>query len=191
MIKSLWICLSLAVSVGLARADEPGASPSPQTPGAPTPAASEPSPAAAPAGEAIIKMPAKAVRRMKVPAIKVVSLKDAYTATSTQPHLLLILHLPRAGGAGYIEVHNKTKQDLAIFQFTLHALGHEGELEFEELPAGWSAVKEVKLTSLRELEVRTPRAYDKDATEIVPQLVIHRVDLMTQKLEIGKRKVEN
>lgn len=133
---------------------------------------------------------AKKMRPIQVPPFKYIKdLKNAY-ASSSQPHLLLILHLPPQGGAGFIEVHNRTKKDLAIFQFTLHALGHEGELEFEELPAGWSAVKEVKLSNLRELEVRTPRAYDKDASEIAPQLIVHRVDLIGQKLEVGKRKAE-
>ncbi len=133
--------------------------------------------------------PPKRVKPIKVPPIKFFkNLNESYNSGS-QPHLLMILHLSQATGAGFIEVHNKTKQDLAIFQFTIHALGHEGELEFEELPAGWSAVKEVKLSSLRELEIRTPRAYDKDATEISPQLIIHRTDLGSEKLEVGKKKI--
>ncbi|EFX60191.1 hypothetical protein DAPPUDRAFT_278859, partial [Daphnia pulex] len=139
---------------------------------APDPLPSERKPSAAPKpvdktnAEAV---PAKPKRRqaIKVPKHKVVkNIKDAYQSIS-EPHLLLILHLPKEGGAGFIELHNRSDKDLALFQFTIEALGQIGELEFEELPSGWSAVKEVRMSTLRELEIRKPRAFDTDANDFI------------------------
>ncbi len=139
-----------------------------------------PSPTATAASKPKIKIP-KAVRFRDMKAV--------YQSSLSEPHILMILHLPVGGkGEVFIEVYNRTKTELGIFQFTLVALGHEGELEFEDLPAGWSAVKSVKLSSLKELRVRTPRAFDREANDVAPPLLIHVIDQVGQKLQVGKHQ---
>ena len=128
--------------------------------------------------------------KIKVPkAERFRDMKTVYQSSTQAPHILMILHLPPGGqGEVFIEVYNRTKTQLGIFQFTLAALGDEGEIEFEDLPAGWSAVKSVKLSSLKELRIRTPRAIDKDANDVAPQLLVHVIDQTGQKFQIGKRQ---
>lgn len=115
-------------------------------------------------------------------------LKDVYKS-SAQQHVLVILHLPKDSGRAYIELYNRTKEDISLFQFTLVALGHEGELMYDDLPAGWSAVQEVQLSSLRELEIRKPKAYNANADEITPRLVIHRITTESALPRVGKRRI--
>jgi hypothetical protein len=127
---------------------------------------------------------------MKVPkAIRFRDMKSVYQSSLSDPHVLMILHLPSGGkGEVFLEVYNRTKTEIGIFQFTLVALGHEGEIEFEDLPAGWSAVKSIQLSNLKELRIRTPRAFDREANEIAPPLLIHVIDQVGQKLQVGKRQ---
>lgn len=124
-----------------------------------------------------------------VPQPKVfTSHKDVYNSGSSE-HVLMILHLPKESGAAFVEVYNRTKQEISLFQFNLTALGHEGELVFDDLPAGWSAVKEVQLSGLRELAIRNPKAFNANADEISPRLVIHHVTALGKMPKIGKRKI--
>ncbi|WP_141734772.1 hypothetical protein [Oligoflexus tunisiensis] len=116
------------------------------------------------------------------------SLKDVYNSGSGE-HVLMILHLPKESGAAFVEIYNRTQKEISLFRFTLAALGHEGELDFDDLPAGWSAVKEVQLTSLRELAIRNPKAFNANADEITPRLVIHHVTTVGKKPKLGKRKI--
>lgn len=142
-----------------------------------------PKPASKPKGRQAIKVP-------KPKFFK--GLKDAYQSKK-EPHLLLIMHLPKEGaqGAGFIELYNRTGKDLALFQFTIEALGQVGEIEFEELPSGWSAAKEVRMSTLRELEIRKPRAYDAEANEVYPELIIHQTELSSEKPELSKKKISS
>ena len=128
--------------------------------------------------------------KIKIPkAIRFKDMKAVYQSSLSEPHILMIMHLPVGGkGEVFLEVYNRTKTEIGIFQFTLVALGHEGEIEFEDLPAGWSAVKSVQLSSLKELRVRTPRAFDREANDIAPPLLIHVIDQAGQKLQVGKRQ---
>jgi hypothetical protein len=114
--------------------------------------------------------------------------KDVYNSGSSE-HVLMILHLPKDSGTAFVEIYNRTKQEISLFRFTLTALGHEGELDFDDLPAGWSAVKEVRLTSLRELAISNLKAYNANADEITPKLVIHHITTLGQKPKLGKRKI--
>lgn len=124
-----------------------------------------------------------------VPEPKVFSShKDVYNSGSSE-HVLMILHLPKESGTAFVEVYNRTKQEISLLQFSLAALGHEGELVFDDLPAGWSAVKEVQLSSLRELALRNPKAFNANADEISPRLVIHHVTALGKMPKIGKRKM--
>lgn len=124
-----------------------------------------------------------------VPAPRIfTSLKDVYNAGAGE-HVLVILHLPKESGSAFVEVYNRTKQEIGLCQLTLSALGHEGELEFDDLPAGWSAVKEVRLTSLRELAIRHPKIFNANADEITPRLVIHHIIAPGQTPKPGKRKL--
>ncbi len=126
---------------------------------------------------------------MSVPESKVFpSHKDVYNSGSSE-HVLMILHLPKESGTAFVEVYNRTKQEISLFQFSLTALGHEGELVFDDLPSGWSAVKEVQLSSLRELAIRNPKAFNVNADEISPRLVIHHVTAFGKMPKIGKRKI--
>jgi hypothetical protein len=124
-----------------------------------------------------------------VPQPKVFSShQDVYKSGSGE-HVLMILHLPKESGAAFVEVYNRTKQEISLFQFSLTAMGHEGDLDFDDLPAGWSAVKEVQLSSIRELAIRNVKAFNANADEITPRLVIHQVTALGKMLKIGKRKI--
>ncbi|MDQ3235042.1 MAG: hypothetical protein M3Q07_24805 [Pseudobdellovibrionaceae bacterium] len=124
-----------------------------------------------------------------VPVAKVfTSHKDVYN-TGGGEHVLMILHLPKESGSAFVEIYNRTKQEISLFQFSLTALGHEGDLVFDDLPAGWSAVKEVQLSSLRELAIRNPKAFNANADEIFPHLLIHHVTALGKTPKIGKRKI--
>jgi hypothetical protein len=124
-----------------------------------------------------------------VPQPKVFSShKDVYQSGSGE-HVLMILHLPKDSGAAFVEVYNRSKQEISLFQFSLTALGHEGDLVFDDLPAGWSAVKEVQLSSLRELAIRDVKAYNVNADEVTPRLVIHQITTLGKMPKIGKRKI--
>jgi len=114
--------------------------------------------------------------------------KDVYNSGSGE-HVLMILHLPKESGPAFVEVYNRTKQEISLFQFTLTALGHEGDLDFDDLPAGWSAVKEVQLSSLRELAIRNAKAFNANADEISPKLLIHQVTTLGKMPKLGKRKI--
>jgi hypothetical protein len=114
--------------------------------------------------------------------------KDVYQ-TGAGEQVLMILHLPKDAGPAFVEIYNRTKIEISLLQFTLTALGHEGELEFDDLPPGWSAVKEVQLASLRELEIRNPKAFNVNADEISPRLVIHQIQRVSKGPKVGKRKV--
>jgi hypothetical protein len=124
-----------------------------------------------------------------VPQPKVfTSHQDVYNSGSGE-HILMILHLPKDSGPAFVEIYNRTKQEISLFQFTVTALGHEGELDFDDLPAGWSAVKEVRLSSVRELAIRNPKAFNANADEITPRLVIHQITAAGKNPKIGKRKI--
>jgi hypothetical protein len=126
---------------------------------------------------------------IKVPQAKVFTThKDVYNSGSGE-HVLMILHLPKESGTAFVEIYNRTKEEISLFQFTLTALGHEGELDFDDLPAGWSAVKEVRLSSLRELTIRKPKAFNANADEITPRLVIHHITAFGKNPKIGKRQI--
>jgi hypothetical protein len=126
---------------------------------------------------------------MSVPQAKVFSSHKNVYDSGAGEHVLIILHLPKESGAAFVEVYNRTKREISLFQFTLTAMGHEGDLDFDDLPAGWSAVKEVKLSSLRELAIRNPKAFNDNADEIAPRLVIHHVNIFGAMPKIGKRKL--
>ncbi len=126
---------------------------------------------------------------LTIPAAKIHrSHKDVYSS-SAGPQLLLILHVPKEAGSVYIELHNRTAEEISFFGFTLSALGHEGELEFDDLPAGWSSMKEVKVSSLRELAIRNARAFNQNADEITPRLVIHQVEWLGTPPKTGRHKI--
>ncbi len=91
-------------------------------------------------------------------------LKQIYKTDGT-PQVLLVLHLPKGPGKAFIEVYNHTGRNLAIFQFSLHSVGQIGDLSFEDIPAGWSGVKETGLNNIRELTIISPRAIDDKANE--------------------------
>jgi len=143
--------------------------------------------AAPPAGEARIEARQELIR---VPPIKMIrNLSQAYHS-GAGPHILILLHVPKDKGGAFVEVYNRTSVEISLFRFTLTALGHEGELEFEGLPAGWSAVKQVKFDSIRELAIRNPRAIDKDANDITPRLEIHQTQMLVSNMTTGMRKVD-
>lgn len=124
-----------------------------------------------------------------IPPVQVFrSLKDVYTSAQT-PSLLMILHVPKRAGSMYVEIYNRTSQEISLLQFSVSALGHDGELEFDDLPPGWSAVKEVQLSSLRELAIRNARAFNADADEIMPRLEIHQIEAGATAFKIGKRRI--
>jgi|GEM_PF-6029319 len=134
-----------------------------------------------------VKNPSQA--GLVVPSSKVFkSHNDVYNSTPGE-QLLMILHMPKESGSVFIEVYNRTKEEMSLFQFTLSSLGHEGDLEFDDLPPGWSAVKEVRLSSLRELAIRNAKAYNKNADEIQPRLVLHQIEQGSKPLKIGKHKI--
>ena len=59
--------------------------------------------------------------KIKVPkAIRIQDIKQVYQSPTTEPHVLMVLHLPQSSGEIFIEVYNRTKTELGIFQFTLH-----------------------------------------------------------------------
>jgi hypothetical protein len=128
-------------------------------------------------------------RGLVVPSSKVFnSQREVYNSTPGE-QLLMILHVPKESGPVFIEVFNRTKEEMSLFQFTLSSLGHEGELVFDDLPPGWSAVKEVRLGSLRELAIRNAKAYNKNADEIQPRLVLHQIEQGNRPLKTGKHKI--
>lgn len=187
----LCLCLALSLSFSIRAPAQSEPFPLHGKPDKPTAGGSSPSPSQSPSPSSPASAKTKGRQAIKVPRPKFFkSLKDAYVSKK-EPHLLMILHLPKAGGTGFIELYNRTGKDLALFQFSIEALGQVGEIEFEELPSSWSAAKEVKMATLRELEIRTPRAYDADANDVYPELIIHQTDLTTQKPELSKKKIAN
>jgi hypothetical protein len=116
------------------------------------------------------------------------SIKNAYNSIPQQ-HVLMVLHMPPGSGKAFVEIHNRTRQEISLLQFTLTAMGQKGDLDFDDLPPGWSAVKEVKLSTLRELAIRNVKAFNSNADEISPRLVIHMVKSLGGVQSVGKRKL--
>lgn len=115
---------------------------------------------------------------IKVPTPKnIQNLREIYKTDGT-PQLLLVLHLPRGPGKAFIEAYNHTGRNISVFQFSLHTVGQIGDLSFEDIPDGWSGVKDTNLSNINELTVISPRAIDDQAVEFYPKLTIH--------YEIGK-----
>lgn len=127
---------------------------------------------------------------IQIPSVKVFNkLSDVYKPVPGQ-HILLVMHLPPESGEAFLEVFNHTQSELSLLQFSLSTMGMDGELEYEDLPPGWSAVKIVKLTSLRELLIRNAHAFDKNADEVAPRLVIYQTQLGSNKPQLGTHKAK-
>lgn len=119
--------------------------------------------------------PLRADESITVPPLTSFStLKNIYKSDGS-PQVLMVIHFPKEGSkeSTFIELHNLTKRNISIFQFSIHSVGQIGDLSFEDLPAGWSGVKETTMTNLRELTIIQPRAIDDQAMEFYPKLVIH------------------
>lgn len=125
-------------------------------------------------------------RSISLPPIRIFRSHQSVYRSPSRPHLLIILHVPKEKGPAFVELYNKTKEDLGIFKVSLSALGDEGEIDFDDLPKGWSAVKEVKLSSLWELAFRNARAFNQNADEIYPEVLIHQVEWTGNKPKVGK-----
>lgn len=109
--------------------------------------------------------------------VEIKDLKKIYKTDGT-PQVLLVMHLPKGPGKAFIEAYNHTGRNISIFQFSIHSVTETGDLSFEDILAGWSAVKEARFSNLNELTIIQPRAIDDKATEFYPKLVVH--------YEIGK-----
>ncbi len=110
---------------------------------------------------------------IKVPPLTFVpNLKQIYKSDGS-PQILMLIHFPKGPGNTFIELHNLTKRNLSIFQFSIHSVGQSGDLSFEDLPSGWSGVKETNMSNIREFTIIQPRAIDDKAVEFYPRLVIH------------------
>ncbi|RZA25063.1 MAG: hypothetical protein EOP10_08015 [Proteobacteria bacterium] len=116
-------------------------------------------------------------------------LKKIYKTDGT-PQILLVLHLPNGPGKAFIEVYNHTGRNLGIFQFSVHSVGQIGDLSFEDIPSGWSGVKETGLSNIRELTIISPRAIDDKANEFNPKLVIHYEIGKIKKFSGGTKKIK-
>jgi hypothetical protein len=117
------------------------------------------------------------------------SLKDIYKSDGT-PQVLMVMHFPKGAGTTFIELHNLTKRNISIFQFSVHSVGQVGDLSFEDLPAGWSGVKETNMTNIRELTIIQPRAIDDHAVEFFPKLVVHyEIGLTKKMIPSSKKKI--
>ncbi len=118
-------------------------------------------------------------------------LKDLYKNDGT-PQVLLVVHLPKDSGHTFYEVYNLTGRKLSVFQFSVWSVGNVGDISFEDVDAGWSAVKELKMNNTREFQIYEPRAVDGHADEFYPKFVIHyEVGQLKQPLKNGgKHKIE-
>ena len=128
-------------------------------------------------------------QQIAVPKFKQVhNLKDIYKTDGT-PQILLVMHLPKGKGKGFIEVYNHSGRDISIFQFSIHTYGETGDLSFEDIGKGWSSVKETTLSNINELTIIRPRAIDSKAEEFYPKLVIHYEVGLIKNLKQGKKKI--
>ncbi len=126
---------------------------------------------------------------IEIPSFKQIhNLKQIYKTDGT-PQILLVMHLPKGKGKGFIEAYNHTGRDISIFQFSLHTYGETGDLSFEDIGKGWSSVKEATLTNVSELTLIRPRAIDSEANEFYPKLVIHYEIGLIKNLKQGKKKI--
>lgn len=127
---------------------------------------------------------------IKVPPFKkITSLQQIYKTDGT-PQILLVMHLPKGKGKGFMEVYNHTGRNISVFQFSLYSVGETGDLSFEDIPKGWSSVKEANLSNLNELTVIQPRAIDDKAVEFYPKLVIHYEIGLLNKIKPEKKKIK-
>jgi len=133
---------------------------------------------------------AEAPSAIRVPPLKPVqNLRDIYKTDGT-PQVLMVIHFPKGPGNTFIELYNHTKRNISIFQFSLHSVGQSGDLSFEDLPAGWSGVKETAMNNIREFTVIQPRAIDDNAVEFYPKLVVHyEIGLQKPVASGGKKKI--